>query len=103
MLFTEPPTGKSITPGDRYAWEQLETTYFGDGAALKPYQLLLRQAQQAQHRGQQKQRDILLRQVLDLLRAERPNPAFGITGYQTPAPPNDQHLEETIMTLLREK
>lgn len=103
LLLYEPTATKTVNASDRYAWEQLETVYFGDGTALKPYQRLLRQAQQAQHRGDQKQRDILLRQVLDLLHAERSNPAFGITGYQTPSPPNDQHLEETIMTLLRQK
>lgn len=102
LLLYEPGTSKTITPGEYTAWQQMETHYFGNGTTLQPYQLLLRRAQQAHHRRDFKQRDALLRQVLDLLHAERTNPAFGVTGYQTPAPPNDRHLEETIMTLLRQ-
>lgn len=103
LLLWDPSVSALKTPGEHYVWEQLETIYFGAGDDLKAYQRLLREAQQAEHRGDTRQRDARLREVLELLRAEQTNPAFGVTGYQTPAPPNDQHLEELVMTLLREK
>lgn len=103
LLLWDPSASELKTPGEQYAWEQLETIYFGAGEDLKAYQRLLREAQQAEHRGDMRQRDARLREVLELLRAEQTNPAFGVTGYQTPAPPNDQHLEDLVMTLLREK
>jgi hypothetical protein len=101
MLFWEPAPPRNTSSTQRDAWQQLEVLYFGDGANPKPYQQLLRQAQQAHNKQDRKQEAELLRRVLDLLHAEQPNPEFGVTGYQTPQPPNDEHLEEQVMTLLR--
>jgi hypothetical protein len=101
MLFWNPEPPKSASDDQRDAWQQVEVLYFGDGANPKPYQQLLRQAQQAHNKGDRRQEAALLRRVLDLLHAEQPNPEFGVTGYQTPQPPNDEHLEEQIMVLLR--
>jgi hypothetical protein len=102
LLFWNPEPSQPAANTQRDAWQQVEVLYFGDGANPKPYQRLLRQAQQAHNKGDRVQMATLLRRVLDMLHAEQPNPEFGVTGFQTPQPPNDEHLEEQIMILLRQ-
>ena len=84
------------------AWSVIEGEYFGDldvKARPERYQELLRDAQRAHNRGDYKARRKLLREVLEMLKAE-PNPndrGRGLTGSKA----RDKKLEKQIAILLR--
>ena len=80
--------------------QKIEDHYFGSGTLeakrLEPYQLLLREAQQAQSRGDDKTERKRYHKVLDMLRAERGAEERGLTGSRS----KDKELEEAISVLL---
>ncbi len=63
---------------------------------LAPYQVELREAQQAYSRGQPNVAQAHYRKVLDMLRAEGGSRFRGLTG----APARDKNLEELLSRLL---
>lgn len=69
--------------------------YKDDGHALEPYQLLLREAQRANSRGDLAGERQYYRQVLKLLRVEHRTTSL------TPTQQGDQELEDAIATVLR--
>lgn len=80
----------------------IEEKYFGSqdqNAPLEPYQLLLREAQLAHLRGDYQSEREYYGRVLDMLRAERPPGARGLTGSRS----RDRELEEQIVILLSEQ
>jgi hypothetical protein len=80
--------------------QKIEDHYFGagtlDAKRLETYQLLLREAQQAYSRGDEKTQRERYRQVLDMLRAERSSEERGLTGSRS----KDKELDEAISVLL---
>ena len=78
----------------------IERDFFGSGnidnRALKPYQILLREAQRAYTRGDYKTERENYRRVLGMLRAERGADRKGLTGSRR----RDKKLEEAISVLL---
>lgn len=76
----------------------IDTEYIGTGEekTLEQYQLDLREALAAFDRGDYKKEREYYRKVLDMLRAERPDPKRGVTG----SPARDRRLEEQITILL---
>jgi hypothetical protein len=87
---------------DSQTRRELARDYHGDKPPFAPYQQLLRQAEQAYNQGDYDRERACYRQVLNLLHAERENRSFGLTGFQTSAPPNDRRLEELLSSLLRD-
>jgi hypothetical protein len=63
---------------------------------LEPYQILLRDAQQAYSRGDHRAQRDCYGKVLDLLRAERGSEEKGLTGSRS----KDKELEEALLVLL---
>lgn len=88
---------------------RIKTRYFGDdGAELRPYQILLRRAQQAHDRGDRKAERQYYLQVLGMLRDENLHPlGRNLTGMEKKATdlslPSDEDLEEKVSTLLGER
>lgn len=76
--------------------QQLEAYYQGDKGKLAPYQVHLREAQQAYSRGDRKTERQHYRKVLDQLRAEGGSRFRGLTG----TPTSDKKLENLLSTLL---
>lgn len=76
--------------------QQLQTYYQGERGALLPYQVHLREAQQAFSRGDRKTERQHYRKVLDLLRAEGGSRFRGLTG----TPTSDKKLEDLLSKLL---
>jgi hypothetical protein len=106
MVDFNPPNRSTVRAQDA-ARAQIKRNYFGDqdlytnlqtAKPLKPYQILLREAQQAHTRGDAKTERACYRKVLDMLRAERETFARGVTGSRE----NDKQLEEHISTLLND-
>jgi len=98
------------------AWRQIETDYFSNldpNAPLQPYQVYLREARQAETRGDGKTETDRLRKVLGLLRTERgglDEKQRRLEGTQwsfektlTGSPDRDATLEKHISTLLRHR
>ena len=85
------------------ARQRIERAYFGAGAIdekeLKPYQMLLREAQMAHSRGDVKTERTNYRKVLGLLHVERRPGERGVTG----SGEKDNTLEWAIVTLLSEE
>ncbi len=80
----------------------IEEKYFGShdqNAPLEPYQLLLREAQLAHIRGDYQSEREYYGRVLDMLRAERPPGARGLTGSRS----RDRELEDQIVILLSDQ
>ncbi len=77
---------------------KLESYYKDQEGPLAPYQVYLRDAQQARSRGDRQLEQRQYRKVLNLLHAERdPRDRFrGLTG----TPKDDQNLEKLLATLL---
>jgi len=97
-------TGRSSTDSQRKAEARrvIEEQYFGSldpDAPLEPYQILLREAHLAHVRGDYVAERQYYRRVLDMLRAERPPGARGLTGSRT----RDRELEEQIIILLSDQ
>jgi len=80
------------------ARQQLETYYKGQRGPLAPYQIHLREAQQAYSRGAFKTARDHYRKVLDQLHVEGGDRFHGLTG--TPA--SDKRLEELLSILLNQ-
>lgn len=92
------PTSSSQNRAKQTARQVIETEYFAnlDSPEPKdPYQILLRDAQRAYARGDDREERLLYNRVLDLLRAER-GPFDSVTGTRS----RDQRLEEQILILL---
>lgn len=88
---------------------RIKNRYFGDDSAeLRPYQTLLRQAQQAHDRGDRKAERKYYLQVLGMLRDENLHPlGRNLTGMEKKATdlslPSDEDLEEKVSLLLGER
>jgi len=71
------------------------------GQPLEPYQLLLREAQQAHAQGNYELERARYRRVLNMLHAEDKSKFEGLTGVgNATSGPSDRHLEELLSTLL---
>jgi hypothetical protein len=100
VLFDVPSPANSVAEKKAEMRQKIEDHYFGAGSLdakrLEPYQLLLREAQQAYSRGDDKTQRERYRKVLDLLRGERGPEERGLTGSRS----KDKELEEAISVLL---
>lgn len=76
--------------------QQLQAYYQGEKGKLAPYQVHLREAQQAYSRGDRKSERQHYRKVLDQLRVEGGSKFRGLTG----TPTSDKKLENLLSTLL---
>jgi len=77
-------------------------------APLEPYQVLLREAQQAHAQGNIQLEQRRYRRVLDMLHAEDKNKNVGLTGLAEPSlnsqdAPNDRELEQLLSKLLADE
>jgi len=88
---------------------RLRNLYFGsDAVELRPYQILLRRAQQAHDRGDRNAERQYYLEVMRLLRDENLHPlGRSLTGMIKPAAdqnlPSDEDLEKTLADLLSER
>jgi hypothetical protein len=96
LLLGDVPGQKSIESRHAEARQQLAAYYGTNAAALAPYQVLLREAQQAHSRGDRGTERQRYRQVLALLRAERRSKYESVTG----SPASDEQLAESLSVLL---
>lgn len=96
LLLGDVPGQKSAESRHAEARQQLATFYGADATALAPYQVLLREAQQAHSRGDRATERQRYRQVLALLRAERRSKYETVTG----TPRSDEQLAECLSILL---
>ncbi len=100
ILYDGPSPANSAREKKAAMRQKIEDYYFGSGnldaKRLEPYQLLLREAQQAYSRGDDKTQRERYRKVLDMLRAERGLEERGLTGSRS----KDKELEEAISVLL---
>ncbi|MCE9554317.1 MAG: hypothetical protein K8T91_13200, partial [Planctomycetes bacterium] len=100
------PTSNSTDTDSRI---RIEKRYFGDdGTELRPYQILLRRAQQAHDRGDRKAERQYYLQVLGMLRDENLHPlGRNLTGMEKKATdktlPSDEDLEDLISKVLGER
>ncbi len=103
MVDFSPPDKTSRNRKERARFH-IRDKFFADhgieitGEPLKPYQVLLRRAEQAHLRGDYSTERMCYRKVLSLLRAERGEFAKGVTGSRD----RDKELEERINVLLGE-
>lgn len=96
------PIGAGNSQIKAEARARIRADYFDNmdrNTPLAPYQIYLRDAQQAHSRGEFRTERELYRKVLDLLKAERSPLARGVTGSQS----RDKTLERYVTTLLREE
>jgi hypothetical protein len=96
LLVGEAPGQKSVESRHSDARQQLTTYYGNDASALRPFQVLLREAQQAHSRGDRATERQRYRQVLALLRTERRSKYENVTG----TPGGDEQLAECLSILL---
>lgn len=81
---------------------QIEAHYVKGKPLREPYQHELAAALQAHHKGDYAQERTHYKQVLKMLHEENKNAYTGVTGrVSAPSPPNDEHLESLLRTLLR--
>ncbi|MBC8357020.1 MAG: hypothetical protein H8E66_34040 [Planctomycetes bacterium] len=81
---------------------QIEAHYVRGNPLREPYQDLLAAALQAQHKGDSREEQKYYKQVSKMLREENKNIYTGLTGsVNAPKPPNDEHLDSLLRTLLR--
>lgn len=99
LLLYTPPEQQSVQTRRADARRDLAQYYGNDAAALRPYQVLLREAQQAHSRGDRSLERQRYRDVLRLLRAEGRSKFEGLTG--TPA--SDEKLSQLLAILLAEE
>lgn len=98
-LYDTDPDQTSSARTKAHARRQIEEQYFGEIGSqqpLKPYQIYLREAQRAHTQRDFKRERELYRRVLELLRAERPREARGLTGSRQ----RDKDLQQYISVLL---
>jgi hypothetical protein len=99
LMLPDTSTQSDKSLGRRQARRAIARGYWAelDGQPTAPYQVYLREAQRAFHRGDYRQERDYYRVVLGLLRSER-KPVTGITG----SPGRDEELETHLVCLLSE-
>ncbi len=101
LLFVDLDNGPSEVEAKRAARSEIETYYSSVSTQPQPYRKLLREALQANNRGDYATERRRYHQVLDLLHAENKDPLSGLTGQvSAEKPPHDRHLEELLSTLV---
>ncbi len=102
MLLLDPTTYRAEPDSRKAARAQVEAHYVKGDPLRDPYQELLASALQSHNKGDLKQERKYYEQVLKMLREENKNNYTGVTGrVSAPAPPNDDHLDSLLRTLLR--
>jgi hypothetical protein len=96
LLLSESPGKKSAASQQAEVRQQIASFYGVDGSTLKPFQVLLREAQQAHSRGDRAMERQKYRQVLALLRSEKRSKYENVTG----TPSDDEKLAEWLSILL---
>ena len=99
MLLLDNSESKTISKQKEEARARV-ARWYTLGEPNQNYQVLLREAEQAHSRGDNKLERRRYRQVLDMLKDERKNEIKGLTGSLSGEPPNDRHLEEQLSILL---
>ena len=101
LLFD--PTSRYAEPDSKNEARALLESHYVRGQPLRePYQDELAAALQAHHKGDYAQERQYYKQVLKMLREENKNAYTGITGrVSAPLPPNDEHLDSLLRTLIR--
>jgi hypothetical protein len=102
MLLINPSAYYAEPESKNEARAQIEAHYVTGNPLREPYQNELAAALQAHHKGDYAQELKYYKQVLKRLHEENKSPYTGITGrISAPLPPNDEHLESILRTLLR--
>lgn len=102
MLLLDTTVYRAEPDSKKEARTQIESHYVKGNPLREPYQEHLATALQAYHKGDYAQERTQYRQVLKMLREENKNAYTGITGrVSAPLPPNDEHLDSLLRTLLR--
>lgn len=102
MLLLDPTTYRAEPDNRKAARAEIEAHYVKGNPLREPYQELLASALQSYNKGDRKQERAYYEQVLKMLREENKNDYTGVTGrVSAPAPPNDDHLDSLLRTLLR--
>ena len=96
LLLSESPGKKSAVSQQAEVRQQIASFYGADGSTLKPFQVLLREAQQAHSRGDRAMERQKYRQVLGLLRSEKRSKYENVTG----TPSDDEKLAQWLSILL---
>jgi hypothetical protein len=96
LLLGDAPTTQTARSKHADARSQIAQFYGNDSLPLRPYQVLLREAQLAHSRGDRNVERQRYRQVLALLRAEKRSKYETITG----TPNDDDQLIQCLSTLL---
>ncbi len=96
LLLSESPGKTSAVSQQAEVRQQMASFYGVDGSALKPFQVLLREAQQAHSRGDRAMERQKYRQVLGLLRSEKRSKYENVTG----TPSDDERLAQWLSILL---
>jgi len=96
LLVGDPQGSESVSSRRAQARHDLAIYYGSEAVQLRPYQVLLREAQQAHSRGDFATERQRYRQVLALLRAEGRNQYIGLTG----TPKDDEELARLLSILL---
>ncbi len=96
LLVGDGPVKQSVASRHSEAREQLAQFFGNDTTALRPYQILLREAQQAHSRGDRATERQRYRQVLGLLRSEKRSKNETVTGI----PSEDEQLAQWLSVLL---
>jgi hypothetical protein len=104
MLFYEDSSETSASQVKANAREIISQRYM-NGNPLEPYQMLLREALQANAQGKLDLERLRYRNVLDMLHSEGKSKMEGLTGLAEPAAnnfnaPNDRELEKQLSILL---
>lgn len=101
LLLFVPTTGRSSKTDVADSLAALQEHYIGSRQPLEPYQLLIRQALQAENKGDRRTATGIYRRLLEMLHEERPNRNQGLTGPTlSTREPNDRQLEAHLRTLL---
>ena len=102
MLLLDTTASHVEPDSKKNARSQIESHYVKGNPLREPYQDLLASALQAYHRGDLDEEQTNYRLVSKMLREENKNAYTGLTGrVSAPAPPNDEHLDSLLRTLLR--
>ncbi|HPP53310.1 MAG TPA: hypothetical protein PK777_10195 [Thermoguttaceae bacterium] len=98
ILMDVAPKNTSLEQEKREVRQKIEAEYTGnpEGKELERYQIYLREALIAYAQGDYRKERQYYQRVLDMLRAERLDPARGLTG----SPKRDRELEKCLITLL---
>jgi hypothetical protein len=96
LLLSESPGKKSAVSQQAEVRQQIASFYGVDGSTLRPFQVLLREAQQAHSRGDRAMERQKYRQVLALLRSEKRSKYENVTG----TPSDDERLAQWLSILL---